>query len=181
MYLLFENAPFLGWMVTTNIVVYAVAAGIFLSFVGYWFVQNVIGDLVRKLLNDCVGEENAKSLKDLESDNFLFKYILREGKTLRNLISVKGGSLAPLNVKKDGGEENKRKTFKARLASLKRVKYDYDNAEFYIPEDKVTKAKAKFAKRSNIFWLPLVFILCAVIGFGMTYLVPIIMDFIMNK
>ena len=31
MYLLFENAPFLGWMVSTDIFIYALAAGIFLS------------------------------------------------------------------------------------------------------------------------------------------------------
>lgn len=180
MYLLFENAPFLGWVVTSNIVIYAIAVGVFLSFVGYWFVQNVVGELVRKLLKNGVGEDNAKTLKDLGSLNFIFKFLLREGKTLRNLVSVKGGALTPLNVKKEDSETPKKKSFKDRIASLKRVKYDYENAEFFIPEDKVEKARAKFAHKSNIFWLPLVFILCAVVAFGMTFLLPIIMDLIMN-
>ena len=180
MYLLFENAPFLGWMVSTDIFIYALAAGIFLSFVGYWFVQNVIGDLVRKLLKNGVGEENAKTLADLSSDKRLYKFLLREGKTLRNMVSVKGGSLTPVNVEKEGKDAPKKKGVKARLASLKRVKYDYTNAEFYIPEDKVEKAKSKFAHRSNPFWLLLVFVLCAVVGFAMTFLVPIIMELIMN-
>jgi hypothetical protein len=180
MYLLFENAPFLGWMVSTDIFIYALAVGIFLSFVGYWFVQNVIGDLVRKLLKNSVGEENAKTLSSLGSDNGFYKFLLREGKTLRNIVCVRGGSLTSVNAEKEGEEAPKKKGFKARFASLKRVKYDYTNAEFYIPEDKVEKAKSKFAHRSNPFWLLLVFVLCAVVGFAMTFLVPIIMDLIMK-
>jgi hypothetical protein len=180
MYLLFENAPFLGWMVSTDIFIYALAVGIFLSFVGYWFVQNVIGDLVRKLLKNSVGEENAKTLSSLGSDNGFYKFLLREGKTLRNIVCVRGGSLTSVNAEKESGEAPKKKGLKARFASLKRVKYDYTNAEFYIPEDKVEKAKSKFAHRSNPFWLLLVFVLCAVVGFAMTFLVPIIMDLIMK-
>jgi hypothetical protein len=180
MYLLFESAPFLGWMVSTDIFIYALAVGIFLSFVGYWFVQNVIGDLVRKLLKNSVGEENAKTLSSLGSDNGFYKFLLREGKTLRNIVCVRGGSLTSVNAEKEGEEAPKKKGFKARFASLKRVKYDYTNAEFYIPEDKVEKAKSKFAHRSNPFWLLLVFVLCAVVGFAMTFLVPIIMDLIMK-
>jgi hypothetical protein len=180
MYLLFESAPFLGWMVSTDIFIYALAVGIFLSFVGYWFVQNVIGGLVRKLLKNSVGEENAKTLSSLGSDNGFYKFLLREGKTLRNIVCVRGGSLTSVNAEKEGEEAPKKKGFKARFASLKRVKYDYTNAEFYIPEDKVEKAKSKFAHRSNPFWLLLVFVLCAVVGFAMTFLVPIIMDLIMK-
>jgi hypothetical protein len=180
MYLLFESAPFLGWMVSTDIFIYALAVGIFLSFVGYWFVQNVIGGLVRKLLKNSVGEENAKTLSSLGSDNGFYKFLLREGKTLRNIVCVRGGSLTSVNAEKEGEEAPKKKGFKARFASLKRVKYDYTNAELYIPEDKVEKAKSKFAHRSNPFWLLLVFVLCAVVGFAMTFLVPIIMDLIMK-
>lgn len=180
MYLLFESAPFLGWMVSTDMFIYALAVGIFLSFVGYWFVQNVIGGLVRKLLKNSVGEENAKTLSSLGSDNGFYKFLLREGKTLRNIVCVRGGSLTSVNAEKEGEEAPKKKGFKARFASLKRVKYDYTNAEFYIPEDKVEKAKSKFAHRSNPFWLLLVFVLCAVVGFAMTFLVPIIMDLIMK-
>lgn len=180
MYLLFENAPFLGWLVTTDMVIYAIAAGIFLSFVGYWFVQNVVGKLVRKLLKKCKGEENAKTLAALGADKFIYRIMLREGKVLRNIVSVKGGSLTPVNVKNGGETEPKKKNFKERFASLKRVKYDYANAEFYIHEDQAEKARAKFAHRFSMWWLLLVLVLCAVIGFAMTYFVPVIMNLIVN-
>ena len=94
------DAPFLGWVVTTDIVIYAIATGVFLSFVAFWFVQNVVGSLVRELLKSSTAEENGKTLDELGKNNAVYRFLLREGKVLRRTVSVVGGELAVIEDKK---------------------------------------------------------------------------------
>ena len=116
MYLLFNDAPLLGWLIDTNILILAIAIGVFLAFFAFWFTQTVIGSLVRRLLSDGVGEENAKTLKEISKDNFIYRFFLRDGSVLRKTVSCVGGEIpvvdngaadkysSPDNDQENGGE-----------------------------------------------------------------------------
>ena len=190
------DAPFLGWVVTTDIVIYAIAAGVFLSFVAFWFVQNVVGSLVRELLKSSTSEKNGKTLDELGKNNAIYRFLLREGKVLRRTVSVVGGELAVIEDKKpeneanaqdsdessENGEKPKKGLFKRLIcwfkSKFKRVKYDYTEAKFYIGEEQIEGAEAKYSKTFKTWLLPIILVLCAAVAFGMTFLMPIIMDFI---
>ena len=205
MYLLFDDAPLLGWAIDMNILILAIAIGVFLAFLAYWFTQSVVGALVRRLLSDGVGEENAKTLKELSKDNFVFRFLLRDGSTLRRIISCVGGELpvceeesaehteaeeekpeesVPSDTENaDSGEariiESKEEK-KGFFARFKKPKKDFSRAKFYIAEDTVEKANAKYPRRISPYWLILVFFLCAVVGVAMTFLLPYIMGLILD-
>ncbi|MBQ8393273.1 MAG: hypothetical protein IJX51_05815 [Clostridia bacterium] len=177
-----DDAPFLGWVVTTDIVIYAIAIGVFLSFVAFWFVQNISGSIVRDLLNKAKDESSALSLDELGKNKAIYRHMLREGKVLRNTIACVGGSLPVIEGKRSSEEEAEKGFFKKLWDKIKnkftRTKYDYSNAKFYIPEDGIEKAEARYSKSFKTWWLPVIFVLCIAIAFGMTFLMPIIMDLI---
>ena len=231
MFSIFDAAPFIGYTITQKLLVYAIAGGVFLSFVAYWFVQTFNGGLVRKLLERGVGKENGATLKELGKNRFLYRWLLRNGSTLRNLISCDCGELAEIkkirgdeatkteqaesaeeaedaekaeqvaednaeksiieesNAKESDGsgaepEKKEKPSFKDRLKAFFRgfriKRYNYDGVKFFISEENKRKAKDRHSKPVNPLWLPLVLVLCALCAFGMTYLLPIIMDFIRN-
>ncbi len=208
MYFIFEKAPILEWITRNELLIYVTAAaiGVFLAFFAYWFVQSVIGGLVRKILERGVGEENAASLTELKKNTFIYRFFLRNGSTLRNLISCVGGELEELK-KADGEDASKEEstakeasevvgeasedakepkpTFKERakkfFSRFKIKRYDYENAKFYISADNEKKAKDRHSRTMSALWLPLIFVLCVGCAIGIYYLFPVIMDLISNQ
>ncbi len=209
MYLLFNDAPLLGWAIDMNILILAIAIGVFLAFFAYWFTQTVVGSFVRRLLSDGVGEENAKTLDELSKNNFVFRFLLRDGSTLRRIVSCAGGELPiceeEANDKKDeaaveaaDAEPNKEKAEqtsaesgeariieskeekKSFFARFKKPKKDFSKAKFFIAEEATEKATAKYPRRVSPYWLILVFFLCVAIGIAMTWLLPFIMGLILE-
>ena len=198
MFFIFDVAPFIGFTITQNILIYAIASGVFLAFFAYWFVQTFNGGLVRKLLKRGVGKEKGATLKELEMDNFLYRWLLRNGSTLRNIVSCDCGELTEIKKGKSNDIENvdeattesnnepteKKLPFKDRAKaffySFRIKRYDYENVKFFISEENKEKAKGRHSKPVNPLWLPLMLVICAICAFGMTYLLPIIMDFIRN-
>lgn len=210
MYLLFNDAPLLGWAIDMNILILAIAIGVFLAFLAYWFTQTVVGALVRRLLSDSIGEENAKTLDELSKNNFVFRFLLRDGSTLRRIISCVGGELPIREEKADGAaieadgsaaeatdakpeadEAKQKEGSEARIIEskeekkgfferFKKPKKDFSRAKFYIAEDTVEKASAKYPRKISPYWLILVFFLCAVVGVAMTFLLPYIMGLILD-
>ena len=199
MFFIFDVAPFIGFTITQNILIYAIASGVFLAFFAYWFVQTFNGGIVRKLLKKGVGKENGATLKEIEMDNFLYRWLLRNGSTLRNIVSCDCGELAEIKKSKSEDDEKveetkadaesekeakKKSSFKDRVKAFFygfRIKrYDYENVKFFISEENKKKAKGRHSKPVNPLWLPLMLVICAICAFGMTYLLPIIMDFIRN-
>ena len=198
MFFIFDVAPFIGFTITQNILIYAIASGVFLAFFAYWFVQTFNGGLVRKLLKRGVGKEKGATLKELEMDNFLYRWLLRNGSTLRNIVSCDCGELTEIkkgksndiaNVDEATTESNNEPTekklpfkdrAKAFFYSFRIKRYDYENVKFFISEENKEKAKGRHSKPVNPLWLPLMLVICAICAFGMTYLLPIIMDFIRN-
>ena len=150
---LFENTNILG-LETIDLTVYSIALGVFFAFFAYWFLQNIVGRLVRKIAKRAIGEENAKTLDELDRNNALYRYLLRDGSTLRRMISCVGDALP----KAEGG------------------KADFAQAKFFVTEDNAKKALHRYPRKISPWWLVLVFALAAGISFGATYLVPVILD-----
>lgn len=150
---LFNTTNIFG-LETVDLTVYSIAIGVFFAFFAYWFLQNVVGKLVRRIARKAIGEENAKTLDELGRNNALNRYLLRDGSTLRRMISCVGDTLP----KSEGG------------------KADFTQAKFFVTEDNAKKALHRYPRKISPWWLVLVFFLAAGISFGATYLVPIILD-----
>ena len=205
MYLFFDEAPLLGWLIDTNTLIIAIAIGIFLAFFAYWFTQTVVGSLVRKLLSKGVGEDNAMTLDQLSKNSFVFRFLLRDDSVLRKTVSCVGGALPVIEEEKNEEEANESKTEepsksedesekepvativesekeekKSFFARFKKPKKDFSKAKFFIAEENMEKAKAKYPRSIKGAWLVLVFFLCVAIGIGMMYLIPFIMDLILK-
>ena len=183
-----DETASLFWRIITHehVVYYAVALGVFFSFFAYWFTQRYMGGLVRKMLEKGVGEENAVSLEEINANKFVYRYFLRNGSTLRNIISLVDGELKEIKKADESTEEaegkEKKLSFKERaiklLSRFKTKKYDYENAKFFISEDNEKKATDRHSRKMSGYWLPLVFVLCILCAFGMTFLFPFVMGMI---
>lgn len=206
MYLFFNDAPLLGWLIDTNILILAIAIGVFLAFFAYWFTQTVVGSLVRKLLSDSIGEDKAKTLDKLKKNNFLFRFLLRDGSVLRRTVSCVGNELPLLEedskeaekeaestveekaekAPEDAGDDNVARIIESKeekksfFARFKKPKKDFSKAKFFISEDNVEKATAKYPKKVSSLWLLLVLFLCISVGIAMTFLLPFIMGLILD-
>ena len=206
MYLFFNDAPLLGWLIDTNILILAIAIGVFLAFFAYWFTQTVVGSLVRKLLSEGVGEDNSKTLDELAKNNFLFRFLLRDGSVLRRTVSCVGNELPLLEedskeaekeaestveekaekAPEDAGDDNVARIIESKeekksfFARFKKPKKDFSKARFFISEDNVEKAAARYPKKVSSLWLLLVLFLCISVGIAMTFLLPFIMGLILD-
>lgn len=154
---LFNTTNIFG-LETVDLTVYSIAIGVFFAFFAYWFLQNVVGKLVRRIAKKAIGEENAKTLEELGRSNALNRYLLRDGSTLRRMISCVGDT----------------------LPKAERGKADFTQAKFFVTEDNAKKALHRYPRKISPWWLVLVFFLAAGVSFGATYLVPIILD-LFNK
>ena len=150
---LFNTTNIFG-LETVDLTVYSIAIGVFFAFFAYWFLQNVVGKLVRRIAKKAIGEENAKTLCELDRNNALNRYLLRDGSTLRRMIFCVGDTLP----KAEGG------------------KADFTQAKFFVTEENSKKALHRYPRKISAWWLALVFFLAAGVSFGATYLVPIILD-----
>ena len=206
MYLFFNDAPLLGWLIDTNILILAIAIGVFLAFFAYWFTQTVVGSLVRKLLSEGVGEDNSKTLDELKKNNFLFRFLLRDGSVLRRTVSCVGNELPLLEedskeaekeaeitaeekaekAPEDAGDDNVARIIESKeekksfFARFKKPKKDFSKARFFISEDNAEKAAARYPKKVSSLWLILVLFLCISVGIAMTFLLPFIMGLILD-
>lgn len=202
MFSIFDVAPFIGYTITQNVLIYAIAGGVFLAFFAYWFVQTFNGGIVRSLLKKGTGKENGATLKELGKDKFIYKWLLRNGSTLRNLVSCDCGELAEIKKnrsadaemaeeakdddvaesKEEASDKKEKPAFKDRVKSFFydfRIKrYDYEGVKFFISEENKEKARGRHSKPVSPLWLPIALVMCALCAFGMTYLLPIIMEFI---
>ena len=182
---LFENTNIFG-LETIDLTVYSIAIGVFFAFFAYWFLQNIVGKLVRRIAKKAIGEENAKTLDELDRNNALYRYLLRDGSTLRRLISVVGDTLPTVEEEKsaldkmaeesDKEETDKKEATKKVNPFKKQANADFSRAKFYVTEDNSKKALHRYPRKISVWWLVLVFALAAGISFGATYLVPVILD-----
>ena len=144
---------------STVLIIWAVCVGVSLGFVGNFVSKAIAGPFVRALLSKgAIGEENAISLREA---GFLYRkllaFSLRDGSSLRNTVSVVGGSLP-------------------RISAGGRTAIDYEKALFYIPEAKKEKAQNTFGEGEK-WYLLLIFIALSIIcAYGMSQIMPLLVE-----
>lgn len=148
---------------SVELIIWAICIGVTIGFVYNFVAKAIAGPFVRAiLLGGYIGAEKGTHLKDIMPKiNSLFAFILklslRDGSALRNIVSVVGGALP---TKSEG----------------KKTKRDTDSALFYIDESRVEKAKTTFGEKEN-WYLLIVFVALAIgCAYGMTKVMPILMD-----
>ncbi len=146
----------------------AIAGGIVIAAIISVYDKRYLGSFIRKLIEDgCTSKDSAKSLYDLGFDDKLgVRLALRRGYVYSRFVVC---------VEQEEHEETMQKARKAfyeahegdkKPPKFKEIPFraDYDTAQFYIPEDKLTDASDKFsAKGSNWMGLFIVLLILAVI------------------
>lgn len=144
---------------STTFIIWAICIGVTLGFVFNYVSKLIPGPFVRALLSkNAIGEDNAVSLRDLGFLNKkLVLFALNEGSSLRNIVSVVGGKLPTI-------------TANGKTA------IDYEKALFYIPESKKIKAQTAFGEKEKWYILPLFIILAIAIAYGMSKVMPLLVE-----
>ncbi len=140
--------------ITTGVLVIGFTIGAILAFSVYFFQTRILGSLIRALLKDAIGEQNAKTLEQIEKNNFFFKFYLRDGSILRKYIKVVGDTVPKNN---EG-------------------KYDFSCARFYIDEEKAQVAEIRYSKETKIWIFVLGVVAIAVVGAVMYFALPYLLD-----
>lgn len=144
---------------STAFIIWGICIGVTLGFIFNFVSKAIPGPFVRALFSkDAIGEDKAVSLRDL---GFLNKKLtlraLRDGSPLRNMVSVVGGKLPTITANK-------------------KTAIDYEKALFYIPESKKSKAYAAYGEKERWYVLPIFIILAVAIAYGMTQIMPLLVD-----
>lgn len=140
-------------------VVWAICIGVNLGYIATFISKNATGIIVRKLLQNALGEENSKSLGELgyQKASFSQKVMLKDGGSLRSIIYVVGGQI-PLIENSEGA-----------------MVPDWTNARFYIPESQRERATIMYGKKQNWIFLPIFIVLSIALSFLMAWLMPMLM------
>ncbi len=145
-------------LVSPSVIVWSICVGANIAFIASFFSRNVTGKLVRSMLSNAIGISNAKTLFELGSrSNWFTRSILKNGSTLRNIVSVVGDAI-PTRV--DG----------------EKLVPDFENARFYIKEANILKAKNAYGAETK-WYLLLIFI---VISIGAAYLMSLVMPWFLD-
>ena len=104
---LFENTNLFG-LETIDLTAYSIAVGVFFAFFAYWFLQNIVGKLVRRIAKRAIGEENAKTLRTDENGvTWMFSgdmgYMDEEGfiyfkQRIKRMIVTSGYNVYPTHI-----------------------------------------------------------------------------------
>ena len=145
-------------IVTAEFYVWAACAGFIFTMFFVFFLKGAESKLMVKLLtSQAFSEESARSLSELEVTGRLVKYLLRNGSTLRRVVTLVGDS-------------------RASLQKGVKTKINFESARFYIDES--NKKRAESMKKSAVKWYMLP-VFCAIaigIAVGMHYLIPFIQN-----
>ena len=119
--------------------------GVVAAAVATAFIKGVLGKLPRALIDaGATSPESAKTLADVNCNNFLFRFFMKHGFVLRNVVYCLGA----------GDDDNLTRVWG-------KVKIDFNSAVFYVPEEKRDATVSRFSTKGN-GWL--VIILVAVLG-----------------
>jgi len=144
---------------STELIIWAICIGVVLGFVGNFLSKAIAGPFVRALISKgAIGENNAILLRDA---GFLNKKLLlialRDGSSLRSIVSVTGGNLPTVTVGK-------------------KTAIDYEKALFYIPESKKEKAQVTFGEGEKWYILPVFIVLAVACAYGMAEVMPLLVE-----
>lgn len=148
--MLLSTSPYLGHLLTTEIVVWGIVVGAALAFTVYFFQMKILGSLVREICSSCVGEENAKTLSELGKNNAFYRHFLGDNAILRRIVSVVGGEMP-----KDADEND-----------------DFELARFYIESDKLEIAEKRYSADVKIYMYVIGIVACVAVGVAMHFALP---------
>ena len=149
-----SSSKYLGHLITTEMLVWGICIGAILAFTVYFFQQHITGSLVRLLIKDCVGEDNAKTLDALGKNNAFYRHMVRDNSTLRRVVSVVGGQIP-------------------RDSDAERI---YDGVRLYIDESALDRATKRFTKDVRLYMYIIGVVACLAVGVGMQFLLPFILS-----
>ena len=144
---------------STELIIWAICIGVVLGFVGNFLTKAITGPFVRALISKgAINENNAVSLRDVGFINKkLLLIALRDGSSLRNIVSVVGGNLPT-------------------VTAGKKTAINYEKALFYIPENKKEKAQTTFGEGEK-WYILFVFVTLAIIcAYGMSKVMPLLVE-----
>ncbi len=144
-----------------NLIIWSICIGVNLGFLYNYFSNNVVGEVVRRLLNaGATSEESAKTLPELGYTKFSFfhKVTLKDSSNLRRIISVVGNTI-PRAINVEGVEGP-----------------DWENARFYIDEAKLQKAKSAYGTPQKWFYIPIFVVLSTILSALMAVLMPMFIE-----
>ena len=155
--------PFLfaeGEIIPTNYIIWAICIGTNLGYLYMCFSRNVIGGVVRRLLQSSLGEENAKTLSELGYAKFslLHKILLKDGGMLRCCVSVIGGKIP--KITNSNGEEA----------------LSFESAKFYISSEGKSRAEKSYGTPQKWIFLPIFIVLSVGVSYLMTLVMPMLLD-----
>ena len=166
----FENLGFgTGTMVTVRNILFALFLGIIIASVAAIVDKRYQGELVRKLLREeCVGEENAKTLYELGLvTKFSARNAVRRSVNIRRVVKCREEMAydAAIAQRREQGETGKELDIPYRI--------DVEADHFYIPEELKYTAEFKFEKKGTTWlWLAVIIPVCLVLFFGLLLLIP---------
>ena len=151
-----ELSTVISHNITTGMLVWGVCIGAILAFTVYFFQTRILGSLIRALLKDAQGEDNAKALDELGKNKAFYRFFLRDKSTLRKYVSVIGGSV-PKNA--DGVA-------------------DFASARFYISEEKSEIAEKRYSRETKIWVYVLAVVALLLIGLIMFIAMPYLLEYV---
>lgn len=137
--------------------VWAACIGFNITMLFTFFLKGAESRLMKKLLTgQAFSAESARSLNELDINGWLIKFLLRDGSTLRKVVTLAGESDDRLTLQKGA-----------------RRRVNFDEAKFYIAEE--NKKRAESMQKSAIKWylLPVFCALSIGIAIGVHYLIPV--------
>jgi len=140
---------------TLEIVIWSLFIGIVIGVFGSFYVKQVLGAFVRKLLEvGADSPQNAKTMSELGFDkNYFVLNALKETSTLRKLISCDGDADVPENITAK----------KQRELNLGR--------RWYIPRELFDRAELMYDSRGNTIGVALISILAFMIAALISFMV----------
>lgn len=142
--------------IALEVMVFGICAGALLAFTLYFFRQKILGSLVKALLLDALGAENAKTLDELGKNKAIYRHSLGDNSVLRRYVSVIGSSL-PLDAQ---GQP------------------DFNSARFYITEENTEGAISRYHKDVKIYIYILGILAICALGVGVYFVIPLLLSII---
>lgn len=156
--LLFADAIY---SIPVSLIIWAICIGANLGFLYNYFSKNIVGSIVRRLIDSGASDEaSAKTIGELGYSKFSFfhKTILKDSSNLRSIISVVGAQI-PKAMNEEGV-----------------MAQDWESARFYIPEEKLQRAKTAYGIPQKWFYIPIFVVLSTIISAAMAFLMPIFIE-----
>lgn len=144
-----------------ELIIWSACVGFNVAMIISFLLKRIEGTFISSLLSlGASSKESAVTLSQLGQDgNKALKWFLKDGSTLRNTVYLVGDSLPTKSTKK------------------RRKEPVFDNARFYIPEDKLEKAESIGKGGLRWYFLPIYAILSVIITIIVIELLPILTNF----